>query len=368
VSSTQTILSRAGALDVRLSAIRLLRNLIRSLIYRTGALSLYHRLRNRQTLTVVVFHRVLARDDPRWETSLSPWTIADDTFDECLAFFRRHYTLIALDDVMAAMEGTRRLPPRSLLITFDDGFADNFEYALPLLLKHCAAATVFITSDVIGRRERPWTEDLLWAFMAGLIREQKIVCLHRLLFGGSTCTSEQLIWDIVRRGPDLEEAQVQAALSELKIDLRRIKHPRQMLTTGEIGNLVFEGLSIGAHGKTHTALPFASDVAAELRRPRAVLTEIVTAHGQDSVDALSFPHGAYTPEIVNQAMAAGYKLAFTSEAALCVLKNGFLVSPLVGRIDVDGRRLASNGRLRPDVLAISLFGARRAQDWHRAGS
>jgi peptidoglycan/xylan/chitin deacetylase (PgdA/CDA1 family) len=362
VRSTQTISAQAGALDERRSTIPFLRNLTRNLIYRTGALSFYHRLRNRNTLTVVVLHRVLKRDDPRWETSLSPWTLADDTFDECLAFFRRHYTPVALDDVRASMEGTRRLPPRSLLITFDDGFADNVEYALPLLRRHCVSATMFITSDVIGREKRLWTEDLLWAFTAGLIRRQEIDCLHRLLFGGSTYAPEspKLIWDIVRRGPDLGEAHVQAALSKLKIDLHRIKHhPRQMLTRDEIGRLVIEGLSIGAHGKTHAALPFSSDVVAELRWPRAVLTEIVAPHSHDCVDALSFPHGAYTPEIVNQALAAGYKLLFTSEAELCVLKDGFLMSPLLSRIDIDGRRVVSNGRFRPEVLATSLFGAAR---------
>jgi hypothetical protein len=174
----------------------------------------------------------------------------------------------------------------------------------------------------------------------------------------------------VRRGPGLDEAQVRAALSKLEIDLHRTRHhPRHMLTKDEIGNLVIEGLSIGAHGKTHTALPHSSNVAAELRWPRAVLTEIVAAHSQDRVDAMSFPHGAYTPEIVNEALTAGYKLLFTSQAELCVLKDGFLVSPLVGRIDVGGRRIASNGRLRPEVLATCLFGAaRQPLDSHRARS
>jgi peptidoglycan/xylan/chitin deacetylase (PgdA/CDA1 family) len=367
VKVTQTTSPRtdAAADAERRSANRFLRNLIRTLIYRTGALSLYHRLRNRRTLTVVMFHRVLSRDDPRWETSLAPWTVADDTFDDCLAFFRRHYKLITLDDVRASIQGTRRLPPRSLLITFDDGFADNIDYALPLLRKHGASATVFITSDVIGREERLWTEDLLGAFQSGLIHQREIWGLHRLLLGESTYTPgcSNLMWDIVRRGPELDEAQVQAALSKLRIDLRRIKHPRQMLTRNEIGKLVIEGLSIGAHGKTHTALPLSSNVAAELHRPRAVLTEVAAAR----VDALSFPHGAYTVDIINQALAAGYKLLFTSEPELCVLRNGFLASPLLGRIDLDGRRITSKGRFRPEVCATALFAAaRRPQDRHRA--
>lgn len=355
-----------GTRGQRPSAIRDVRNLIRTLVYRTGALSLYHRLRNRRTLTVVLFHRVLNRSDPRWATSLSPWTVADDTFDECLAFFKRHYTLVTLDDVKASMRGTRRLPPRSLLITFDDGFADNIDYALPLLRKHGASATVFITSDVIGREERLWTEDLLGAIQSGLIQQQEISGLHRLLVGDD-CPKPT--WDLVRRGPELDKTLVEAALSKLKIDLRRITHPRQMLTRDEIGKLVIEGLSIGAHGKTHTSLPLSSNLSAELHRPRAALTEIVMEHGKGPVDTLSFPHGAYTADIIKQALAAGYRLLFTSETELCALRNGFLASPLVGRIDVGGQRITSNGRFRPEILAASLFrAARRAQGQHHAST
>ncbi len=345
------------------AAIRLLRDVARKASYRTGVLSLYHRLRNRQVLTVAMFHRVLKRDDPRWETALYPWTLPDDVFDECLAFFGCHYALVTLDDVKASLEGARRLPPRSLLITFDDGFADNRDYALPLLRKHGAPATVFISSDVIGRNERLWTEDLLWAFTAGRLHQRDLACLYALLMGRTAHDVEdpRLIWEIVRRGPELGKAQVDAALSALQIDLHRVEHPRQMLTRGEIATLAMNGISIGAHGKTHTALTFSSDITSELCSPRVVLGDIMALHHQRSVDALSFPHGAYTSEIVDRALAEGYALAFTSEAELCILRNGFLASPLVGRIEVDGRRIAPAGRFRPEMLATAFFTAKRGR-------
>jgi peptidoglycan/xylan/chitin deacetylase (PgdA/CDA1 family) len=343
--------------------IRLLRDVARKLSYRTGALSLYHRVRNRQVLTVAMFHRVLKRDDPRWETALHSWTVPDDVFDECLAFFRRHYALVKLDDVKASLEGTRRLPPRSLLITFDDGYADNSDYALPLLRKHRVPATVFVSSDVIGRNERLWTEDLLWAFMEGRLHQRDLANLYALLMGETARDVEDpgLVWEIVRRGPELGKAQVEAALSALKIDLHRVEHPRQMLTRSEIENLATNGISIGAHGKTHTALTFSSDITSELCSPRVVLEDILASHHQRSVDALSFPHGAYTSEIVDRSLAAGYALAFTGDAELCVLRNGFLPSPLVGRIDVNGPGIAPTGKLRPEILAIAFFTAPRGR-------
>jgi peptidoglycan/xylan/chitin deacetylase (PgdA/CDA1 family) len=345
------------------AAIRLLRDVARKLSYRTGALSLYHRVRNRQVLTVAMFHRVLKRDDPRWETALRSWTVPDDVFDECLAFFKRHYALVKLDDVKASLEGTRRLPPRSLLITFDDGYADNSDYALPLLRKHRVPATVFVSSDVIGRSERLWTEDLLWAFLEGRLHQRDLASLYALLMGDTARDVEdpRLVWEIVRRGPELGKAQVEAALSALNIELHRVDHPRQMLTRSEIRNLAANGISIGAHGKTHTALTFSSDITSELCSPRVVLEDVLASHHQRSVDALSFPHGAYTSEIVDRSLAAGYALAFTTDAELCDVRNGFLASPLVGRIGVNGQRIAPTGRLRPEMLAIALFTATRGR-------
>jgi peptidoglycan/xylan/chitin deacetylase (PgdA/CDA1 family) len=345
-----------GALWQR-AASRVLRDLARGMAYRTGALSLYHRLHNQRTLTVVTFHRVLRRDDPCWETALTPWTVADDTLDQCLAFFKQHYTVVSLADIRVSIEAARPLPARSLHITFDDGFADNFDCALPLLRKHGLSATVFISSDVIGREERLWTEDLLWAFATGRLHPGKLACLHTILIGGRQPGDEALIWDIVRRGPALDEALVEAALLALQIKLPRVKSPPQMLNRAEIVELVRCGVSIGAHGKTHAALPFCRDAASELSQPREILGDIVTPHGQCAVDAMSFPHGAYTPELVDRALGTGYSLLFTCDAELAAVSNGWLANPVLGRIDVDERRIAPSGRFRPDVLAASLFTA-----------
>ncbi|WGD54939.1 polysaccharide deacetylase family protein [Bradyrhizobium sp. CB1650] len=250
-----------------------------------------------------------------------------------------------------------------MLITFDDGFADNLDYALPLLRKHQVSAAVFVTSDVIGQQERLWTEDLLWAFTAGRVHPRELARLHTLLLGEGRRDPDDpnLIWDIVRRGPELGNTQVSAALSDLNIDLNRITWPRQMLTRDDLAHLIASGVSVGAHGKTHTALTSSSDVTAELSCPRAVLNDIAPTQGQSSVDTLSVPHGAYTADIVDQALAAGYQLVFTGDAALSRLKNGFLVGPLIGRLDVDGGRIAPTGEFRPEMLAASLFTASQQQ-------
>jgi peptidoglycan/xylan/chitin deacetylase (PgdA/CDA1 family) len=106
--------------------------LFRSL-YASGALGLYHRLRNADSLTVVMFHRTLRPGDPRWATCDPDYTLDESLFVESLAFFARHYHVVSLDQVLRARRDGMQLPPRALLISFDDGWLDNVDYALPAL-------------------------------------------------------------------------------------------------------------------------------------------------------------------------------------------------------------------------------------------
>jgi len=85
----------------------------------------------------------------------------------------------------------------------------------------------------------------------------------------------------------------------------RVGVPAQMLAAEQFRRLFRNGVAIAAHGKTHAAFPVARDVATELLQPRRVLSEILAA---DAICALSFPHGAYTPEIARQATREGHQL------------------------------------------------------------
>jgi hypothetical protein len=70
---------------------------VKRALYRSGALAAWHRRRNRDRLTVIMFHRVVAPSDPRWPTSDPEYTLPDHLFVECLRFFRRHYNVIGLE-------------------------------------------------------------------------------------------------------------------------------------------------------------------------------------------------------------------------------------------------------------------------------
>jgi peptidoglycan/xylan/chitin deacetylase (PgdA/CDA1 family) len=328
------------------------------LLYHVGALPLYHRLRNRHVLTVAMFHRVLSRKDPRWNSALPDWTLAEDVFEDCLSFFMRHYTVVGQEEVMASLHAKWPLPSRSLLLTFDDGFADNEEYALPILRRLGLPAAEFITSDCIGRKNRLWTEDFLWDYHRGQITQEEVASVYHLIptdIPRSTEDTLGMVEEIKRRGPQLSEPEVLAALAQLHKPHMCPGTPAQMLNAGQVRTLAHHGVAIGAHGKTHVALPFATDLTAELRQPRRVIEDLLASEPQRIFNALALPYGDGTPDIIDRAIEEGYQLVFTTQAELLPLPCGYLPTPVIGRINVSGPALAPHGRLRPELLALEFF-------------
>ncbi len=94
-------------------------------------------------LSILLYHRVLARADP-----LLPGEPDAALFERHLRLLKRFFTVLPLGEASRRLrDGT--LPPRAACITFDDGYADNAEVALPLLQKHGLSACFFIASGYL---------------------------------------------------------------------------------------------------------------------------------------------------------------------------------------------------------------------------
>jgi peptidoglycan/xylan/chitin deacetylase (PgdA/CDA1 family) len=323
----------------------------RWLAYRSGALGALHRAASRDRLTVVMFHRVLREDSLEWARADPVYAVTDRLFADCLRFFARHYRPIDAGQLLDACAGRRALPGRPLLITFDDGWADNAETALPLLRRAGLPAVVFTVAGLIDEEPEPWWEETLtWAWRRGRLVGEA---------GRRLCRAAGLD----RRG-DLGLGTphgllvLAAGLAELpafdRRDLLSRFAPRtgerQMLTPGQLRRLAAEGVAIGSHGMTHSSLPLSREPLRELASSRQRLGTILQGAGEPEI--FSYPHGLHTDALRAQARDAGYRAQFTSEAHLNRLDRGFPLSDCFGRIPIEAAQIADGaGRLRPERLA-----------------
>lgn len=329
-------------------------DLVKRALYRSGLLGLYHRLRNRRALTVVMFHRVLTEQDPRWASCDPDYTLEAGLLDRCLAFFRRHYNVVSSEEVLAARLHGAPLPDRALLITFDDGWADNHAHALPRLRAAGMPALLFTVADVVDRAEPFFQERLVAAFRLGRVGVPALAAQLSAAGHPVSPTPPDSIQGLRR---------VIAALEALPTALRaRVLAPfsdalddglRQMVTRAELRELAAGGVAIGVHGKTHTPMPRADDLDAELAVARAI---VGTHLGAPPPTTMSYPHGRYDQDVLARTRAAGYELAFTSDPVMNIADDR--PSWLLGRLGFEQSGVVDgSGRFRPDWLALLLFRA-----------
>ncbi|MDT3778891.1 polysaccharide deacetylase family protein [Nitrospira sp. MA-1] len=322
---------------------------MRKLAYGSGLLGLYHRLRNQRTLTVVMFHRVLEISDPRWHSCDPEYTLEVGLFECCLAFFRRHYNIVSVDDVIAARRGARALPPRALLITFDDGWSDNVDFALPRLRAASMPGLLFVVADVIGRRLPFYQERLVGGWRLGRIIAGKLLAAtgSAQLLRGNTLVDLRLAIAVLEKLDDNARERVLSAFADETDD--GLSH---MVASEDLRTLELGGIAIGLHGKTHTPMTRASDLDAELGGARGIVAEYLESTKPPVT--MSFPHGSYDPAIVQCACEAGYELVFTSDPTLNLLESrpGWLL----GRVGFEQSDIVDrHGAFRADKLALLLF-------------
>jgi len=103
-------------------------------------------------VTILAYHRVFP--DKRGSLAVTP-----ENFEyQLTSFLQKGYSAITLKDLYENyLKMGKAIPPRTLVITFDDGYKDNYAYAFPILRKLKVPATIFLAADYIGKEVTfPW--------------------------------------------------------------------------------------------------------------------------------------------------------------------------------------------------------------------
>lgn len=328
-------------------------DLTKKLLYASGTLGLYHRLRNARTLTVIMFHRVLAPGDPRWPHCDPAYTLRADLFTQCLKFFAAHYNIVTVHDVLRSRRGEGVLPNRALLVTFDDGWRDNVDFALPSMRSMKVPGLMFVVADAVGRDEPFYQEQIVGAWRRGTIDTTRLAGALRH-FGDDAQSPRAndlaTLRELISRVEKLQlpvRAGLLRSIHELLVD--GIRH---MVNPDELRALDEGGISIGLHGKTHTPLTAASDLDLELAGARAEMASRVPQ--REPPPTMSFPHGRFDQAIAQRACDAGYELVFTSVPV--VNPTDGRLGWLLGRIGFENETVTGHdGKFRPELLAFHLF-------------
>ena len=119
-----------------------------------------HRWRRGPCLLVLTYHRILPLDHPDRASEQPGMLVTPELLAMHFATLKRHFTPVHLDDWLRAAKAGHPPPGRSVAITFDDGWRDNYEHAFPVIQAAQMPATLFLVTDMVGSRYQFWPNRL----------------------------------------------------------------------------------------------------------------------------------------------------------------------------------------------------------------
>jgi peptidoglycan/xylan/chitin deacetylase (PgdA/CDA1 family) len=262
-------------------------------------------MRKPAALSILIYHRVLARPDP-----LFPGDLDAVQFDRQLRLLKRFFTVLPVAEAVRRLRGGS-LPPRAACITFDDGYADNAEVALPLLQTHGLSACFFIATGYLDGGMM-WNDRVIAAVRAAQDGDMDLsdagLGVHPL---GDMTARRQAIETILRKLKYLPFAQRQAQAGALLQRYSQQPLKAIMMSSGQVQALHRAGMEIGAHTVSHPILTAvaAEEARADIAQGRAELEKLTGA----PVKLFAYPNGKpgvdYDASHVQMVRSLGFEAA-----------------------------------------------------------
>lgn len=243
-------------------------------------------------LVVLTFHRVLTNEESAATNSLPGMLVSRDCFRQLLGHVKRHYEITRLSDATPGRHASKV----GLVLTFDDGWRDNFTNAAPEALEAGCPFSVMICPGLIGVDAPFWPERAV-----GALRRRHQGCsdafLHERLEQLKRMTaSEREAWFAeMRQGSNAVDPEGSCGST---------------LNWSEIASLKAQGIEFGAHTQTHQildAIEPATAAAEVAESKRSIEREL-----QTECRSFAYPNGNVTPGIRAIVAANGFSVALTT--------------------------------------------------------
>jgi peptidoglycan/xylan/chitin deacetylase (PgdA/CDA1 family) len=303
--------------------------LARGLLRSGGWDALLRTWARRNATVILTYHRVLEQWEPTLDYSQPGMVVTRATFERQLAFLERYFEVVSLDALIDDRSADRSGRQPRCVITFDDGWRDNYDVAFPILRRRGLPATIFLTTDLIGSGRAFWHTELISLLMhhelSTFLRSDSTLRAYprRIRDGLRECAGAGRISGAADVDTLIEtikstcDEDVIQRLIDILIRAAGVRRPlvperRFFLEWDHVREMAANGIEIGSHGCSHrimTRLSFA-EARRELVQSKA---DIESRIGRD-VAHFAFPNEDTTETLVGLAARAGYRTACVGAA------------------------------------------------------
>ena len=256
----------------------------------------------RNSLAVLCYHRVLDAGDPARTRTHPALITSTRAFEEQMRIITDLFEPVTLTEALRWLDGHCGIPRRAVLLTFDDGWSDNYTNALPIMDRLGVPGVVFLATGLIGTNERQWA-DAAYESMAA--------------HAGLDAASREL--------DRLKHMSSRLARSALDCGVtRRLAQPPN-LDWPQVREMAAHGFEFGSHTRSHIILPCESndDVLDELRAS----AEDIEMRIGCAPTAFAYPDGQYDRRATRLVEQSGHRCALTIDEGLVTRKSARFALP-----------------------------------------
>lgn len=273
----------------------------------------YRRLLRRRP-RIILYHGISDLDYEKKNSG----TIDKDVFQKQIKYLKRYYVNITLSSFISARETGDSLPANGIIITFDDGYENNYRCAVPILRKYGFTASVFINPRYVEMTENKEKVIFWWDIIDYLMEPENsadFISIFedsgiKLSLSGSFLSFKDKMKELLKVIPlQTQEKIVNEMKSRFADNIATSKFP-SLMNWQQLRELKQAGVEVGGHTLSHFAVSMLppDKFPEELVESKKIIEEKLS----NSVEAFAFPYGNrnhYSQAAVQVLKEAGYKCA-----------------------------------------------------------
>jgi peptidoglycan/xylan/chitin deacetylase (PgdA/CDA1 family) len=237
------------------------------------------------------YHRVVSDFNSSARRTVPAMLISSKTFEKHLDLLARRFSFVSLDDIGFHLENERSFQRPAAAITFDDGYADVYHNAFPILRRKGIPAAVFVVTDLVGSKRRQ-------------VHDRLFSCLSQ------TDNSRFSTMTGMLTGMSQEEVLNQIDVREAGSVIRGENVDEFMPLSWEmIEEMQQSNITFGSHTKSHVLLT--SERLDEVERQLKESKQVLETRLKRRIDHFAYPDGRFNRSTLAAVSNAGYRFAYT---------------------------------------------------------
>ncbi|MGH9702011.1 MAG: polysaccharide deacetylase family protein [Candidatus Acidiferrales bacterium] len=327
-------------------------------LYASGQLRRARKRLAQRGVLVLTFHRVL--DDAEFATTFSPqgMLVRRRTFEGFLKYAAENCHILGIDEHEAYWDDKSCCP--KIVVTFDDGWADNARNVFPIVQKNQVPLTVFIVAGKLDQASPFWPERFTALWRCAESSPQKIHQLEGLAGVAPSGTNghghpsyEKLLMRMKQLPPEERES----VLSKMAETMGSgVSHATQAavdrtMSWAEVNEMARAKVTFGSHTQTHPILPQlpVDSVQHELSESKITIEQKLGKR----CDLFSYPNGDSSKEVREEVVRSGYRFAFLNSPGLWTRECDPFSIP---RVNVwEGKLAGPSGKFSKILFEYAVF-------------